>query len=131
MKGTRYDSPLMASTYGNGAVHDSSVTFDGAAAGTVVPMLKLPPGAVLYGLTLVSDGLGAGTTLQVGYQPEDGSVVAGGLLPAASSASAGSRQGSFHPMEMEVPTEILLTTAGGEATGKVTVIPHYYYRGTK
>lgn len=132
MQGDRFDVPVCSGTYGNAAVHDSSVTFAGEAAGEIVAMLPLPAGTRVTGLKLISEGLGASSTLKAGYRyvnPDNGATSDAYFLPAASSATAGARESAAFPIEFNRPVEIIVTTGGAAVTGKVCVIPEYAYIG--
>lgn len=133
MKADRLDVMPIASTYGDAATHPSSIDLAAAAPGTEIEAMRIPVGAELYGVTLVNDALGASSTLQVGvkYPYGGGTDDPDQFLPSGGSASAGVRTNYFHPIRFENEAVLTATTGGAATTGKVTVIPHYRYLGTK
>lgn len=133
MKSDRFDRTPIASTYGNAAQHDGGKTLAAAAIGTTVDIVELPAGTRITDLKAVHGALGESTTLEVGirYPNGDGTDDPDYFLAAASSVSAGHRYTSVAPVQFEVPVIITATTRGGEATGRIDVIPTYNYMGPK
>ncbi|WP_020209038.1 hypothetical protein [Gilvimarinus chinensis] len=132
MNGDRLKKDVMSLPYGNLAVHDSGADLASAAIGTVVDLIELPPGARLMDARLIHAGLGASTTLTLGYRfPNGGGTdAAAGLLASASSASAGRRETTVAPIQFSAPVIITATVGGAAATGRIDAVVEYVDNGT-
>ena len=118
----------------HGRVRVAYADFTSAAAQETINMFKLPDGARIIGGRLNHANLGSSTTVSVGhaaYTQADGTAVAADVdeyKAAASSASAtGSAVASTTALGenslVDAPDGLIVTatTAGGDATGLITV----------
>lgn len=128
----KYKSPVMAREFGDACKSIASYVFAAAAANTKVNFCNLPVGTEIEKIDLVSDGLGASTTMQIGLEYPDGDGVddADYFLAAASSATAGRRTSVNHPELFDKNVRITGTLAGAVGTGKVTCVVSYRFKGT-
>lgn len=123
----------MAGPYGNASVIARTITLAAAAIADRIDFVELPPGTKLLDIKVINDALGASSTVSYGlvYPNGGGTDSAAALLAAASTASAGVRNGAFHPMTFDVPAVVTGTIGGAAATGSITVHAIYEYVGTK
>lgn len=109
-----------------------SYTFAGDAAGTRIELEELPAGVELHNMSIVNDALGAGVTLAMGElfaTASDGTTSANSLKAATAASTAGRISGDFHPKLLTTKRRPTITTAGGAATGKISVILNYVFIG--
>jgi hypothetical protein len=101
------------------------------AAGTSIDLAQFSDGIQITDVVLTNDALGAGVSVQVGYEyvNADGVNDDDGFLVAASAAAAGRRNGAFHPILFKKPVKITAKITGGNATGKITVNTKYRFIG--
>ncbi|MEX2964507.1 hypothetical protein [Microbulbifer sp. TYP-18] len=112
--------------YGNLCVATGRAIYEGDAAGTVGPVLKLPAMTQITGFRMVNDALGASTTVAVDAVGEDSSTP---VLPATNTANSGNTVYTGKSILLPEPTELQLSLAGGSATGEVECIVKYVYVG--
>lgn len=120
--------------YGDTCTFTSSVTLAAGAIADVIRFAQMPAGCEIIDVALTNDALGAGVTLNAGYdfvRGADGVAVPAAFQPAASKAAAAKTVGAFHPVEFDSSIYITSTIAGAAATGKVTAQITYRFLGTK
>lgn len=118
-------------TYGTLVKTDGKAEFTADAIGTVVRVMRLEAGTKMYGLKAHAAALGASTGIKVGISyidPADGTDD-DDLFGTLATASAAKLSWDDVPVVFNVPVAITVTNTGGVATGAVTVIPEYEYRG--
>jgi hypothetical protein len=133
MEATNFRTLPKAGANGDACSFTSSITLSAAAISTRIEWARLPPGTELQEVVLVTDALGASSTLGVGElfdSTADGTTAAASLVSAASTASAGRIDSAFHPKVYNTPVTLTSTVGGAAATGKVTAIIKYRYIGT-
>lgn len=131
MESPTRDTQVMNGTYGDANLAVMYVVFAGEAAATVVDMGALPPTAQVTDVIVKHDALGASVTLKAGYASIDGSVAAVDdyFMSGVDGAAAGRADSIVHPVEFDTQSLITLTTGGAAATGRVTMLVSYKYRG--
>ena len=99
-------------------------TFAGSASGTVVNIAKLPAGARVLKVEIITAALGTGVTLGIGY-----GLSGVEFLGQTAAATAGLLQSNLlgdYVVGTAANDEIItVTTGGASATGKITT--HVYY----
>jgi len=96
------------------------------ASGSDISVAKLPKGAKVYDVVIHHDALGSGVTLAVGDSSD-----ADRYITATAAATAGkvvmSEDGAIGGVayEQTAETDILITTGGGTATGKIKCMVFY------
>lgn len=134
METNRFRKMPVATSFGNAAVQPSTAILAAAAAGTVIQVFRLPPGAELYGIRVSHDALGAGVKVSVGIaydEPEHGEDAAGHFAADIDVAAKGGSVVPMHPVSFDYPVTITATITGAAATGKLTITPEYQYLGTR
>ncbi|MFL0806755.1 MAG: hypothetical protein K6L60_05660 [Oceanobacter sp.] len=122
-------------TYGVLNKVHGKATMASTPANDVVHVLRLDQGCTFYGITIHYDAMGSGTGLKVGISYpnplNNASLVDDddAFLTVASTSSAGKSVWDGAPFTTEALVEITVTVTGAAATGDVTVIPEYVYRG--
>jgi len=118
----------------HGRVRVAYADFTADAAQETINMFKLPDGARIIGGRLNHANLGSGTTVSVGhaaYTQADGTAVAADVdeykVAAASTSAIGSNIAATTALGenslVDAPDGLIVTatTAGGDATGLITV----------
>jgi hypothetical protein len=117
-------------TYGTISKTVGSATFAGDDTGTEVHVIRLEAGTKIFGLKVHHGNLGAGTSLMAGFAYVDSAD--GAADDRAFGSGVTTALGAFEyvglPITLNAPA-IITITSGGTATGEVTVIPEYEYRG--
>lgn len=121
--------------YGNGLVVWDTTEPTAAAADDVLRLARIPAGATVTGVEIVSDDLDSGATpalaVKVGFEPVDateGPAADDDFFAAAGSTAiqaAGRTALSFHPLKFERDVFLIATVTAAAATfaaGKVTAI---------
>ncbi|MFJ5427678.1 hypothetical protein ACIPUP_00720 [Pectobacterium actinidiae] len=104
---------------GNLSLAESQIVLTAAAAGDIVELLEMPIGMRIYSVDVVSDALGANTTVAI----KSGNQT---LVVAASHAAAVVKSVPVVPYSTVVSGEkITATIAGGAATGRLVVNVKY------
>ncbi|WP_212768466.1 hypothetical protein [Pectobacterium versatile] len=104
---------------GNLSLAESQIVLATAAVGDVVELLEMPIGMRIYSVDVVSDALGANTTVAI----KSGNQT---LVAAASHAAAVAKSVPVVPYSTAVSGEkITATIAGGAATGRLVVNVKY------
>lgn len=119
-------------THGNLSKAIGAAEFAADAANTAIAVLRLEAGTTVTGLTAHNAALGVGTGYKVGvayFDAADGTDDDGLFATDADSAAAGSASYAGVPITFEKPVMVTVTATGATATGKVTVVPEYIYRG--
>ena len=104
----------------------------GAAIGDVIYMGRCPQGARFVRAKLFFDDLGSGVTADLGYTTADnnGDLVADDnyfLDDEDVATAAGSATWEDWPFKLDEPVYLILTIAGGAATGTIGVLAEYIY----
>lgn len=100
---------------GNLALAEGQIILKSAAAGDVIEFLEMPIGMRIYGVSVVSEALGAGVTVEV--KSGDTSLVA-----AASHAAAVAKNVPIIPYSTQTAGEkVTAVIAGGAANGRLVV----------
>ncbi|MFJ5320303.1 hypothetical protein [Pectobacterium parvum] len=104
---------------GNLSLAESQIVLATAAVGDVVELLEMPIGMRIYSVDVVSDALGANTTVAI----KSGNQT---LVAAASHAAAVAKSVPVVPYSTAASGEkITATIAGGAATGRLIVNVKY------
>ncbi|WEF10304.1 hypothetical protein M9782_13865 [Pectobacterium actinidiae] len=104
---------------GNLSLAESQIVLAAVAAGDIVELLEMPIGMRIYSVDVVSDALGANTTVAI----KSGNQT---LVAAASHAAAVVKSVPVVPYSTVVSGEkITATIAGGAATGRLVVNVKY------
>ncbi|MDG0795648.1 hypothetical protein [Pectobacterium punjabense] len=104
---------------GNLSLAESQIVLAAAAVGDVVELLEMPIGMRIYSVDVVSDALGANTTVAI----KSGNQT---LVAAASHAAAVAKSVPVVPYSTAASGEkITATIAGGAATGRLIVNVKY------
>ncbi|KHN49430.1 hypothetical protein [Pectobacterium fontis] len=104
---------------GNLSLAESQIVLATAAVGDVVELLEMPIGMRIYAVDVVSDALGANTTVAI----KSGNQA---LVAAASHAAAVAKSVPVVPYSTVASGEkITATIAGGAATGRLIVNVKY------
>ncbi len=104
---------------GNLSIAEGRITLNAAAVGDVIELLDMPIGMRICGVDVISDALGANTTVAI--KSGDQSLVA-----AASHAAAVAKSVPVVPYSTVADGEkITATIAGGAATGNLIVLVKY------
>jgi hypothetical protein len=117
-------------TYGTISKTVGLATFAADAAGTEVHAIRLEAGTKIFGFKAHHGNLGEGTSITVGYayvDAEDGAAVPNAFC-SGRTTEAGVLEYAGTPFTLTAPA-IVTVTSDGTATGEVTVIPEYEYRG--
>jgi hypothetical protein len=117
-------------TFGTISKAVGSAIFAADAAGTEVQAIRLEAGTKIFGFKAHHANLGAGTSIKVGYayvDADDGASDDDAFCTGATTA-AGVLEYAGTPFTLTAPAIVTVTSAG-IATGEVTVIPEYEYRG--
>jgi hypothetical protein len=135
MKAPTMRNRMFNGTYGNVSKEYLYADLAAAPIAEVIELGEFDAGTLFYGIDAIIGALGAGTTLSFGFKPVnpgDGSAAPAELLAAASTASASVRSTTKRiPIEFAYPVVLTATVAGAVATGSVSVIAEYVYRGVK
>lgn len=118
-------------TFGTLSKAIGSAIFAADAAATVIQTMRLEAGTKIFGFKAHHDALGASTAIKVGYafvNPEDGAAV-DNAFGAGATTGAGVLEYTGKPITLNAPAIVTVTNNTGTATGEVTVIPEYEYRG--
>jgi len=105
----------------------------GIAVGSLIEMgVKLPKGARVVEVTLMTDALGAGRTLAVGdAEDPDRYITATTCNTANLVTRLNAIDGRFYEIdetdEDNTDRQILITVAGGAATGTITLMVEYVW----
>lgn len=129
-----YKNLPMAGEYGNQSVRIDTVTLAAAAIGDTVLFGDIPGSARIFRVTVVNAALGALTTLDLGYRYKRASEGVDDLVAffdALDTVPAGRTESAADVVDIEpgLGAELVGAIAGGAASGKVTVIVEYIYRG--
>ncbi|KFX07283.1 hypothetical protein KP22_04120 [Pectobacterium betavasculorum] len=104
---------------GNLSLAESQIVLAAAAVGDVVELLEMPIGMRICSIDIVSDALGANTTVAI----KSGNQT---LIAAASHATAVAKSVPIVPYSTAASGEkITATIAGGAATGRLFVNVKY------
>lgn len=131
-KGNNYDAySWVGGGYGNLTIGDAmkheSVSGD-LDQNDTVQMGRLPIGAVLVGIVLVTDALGANTSVKVSTRVDGASVV--DRAATAVTTSAVKIATWLEPVTLATEVDVVVTQTGsGTGVGTVTVMPLYINRG--
>ena len=97
------------------------------APGSTLYMFIPPKGAKFKGGFLVSDALGAGVTLAVGIPGTvDKFLAATSHAAAAQSSLEAAANIDNYGYEFDGETPVIITTAGGAATGTIKLVMEFY-----
>ncbi|GLY59274.1 hypothetical protein Pcaca05_01320 [Pectobacterium carotovorum subsp. carotovorum] len=108
---------------GNLSLAESQIVLAAAAVGDVVELLEMPIGMRICSIDIVSDALGANTTVAI----KSGNQT---LVAAASHAAAVAKSVPIVPYSTVAAGEkITATIAGGAATGRLVVNVKYVVVG--
>ncbi|CAM3629619.1 MULTISPECIES: hypothetical protein [Yersinia] len=108
---------------GNLSLAEGQIILNKADDGTVIELLELPLGICIYGLSVVSEALGAGVTLAV----KSGATE---LLAANAHDIAVANYTPIVPYSTVAAGEkITAIIAGGKASGRLVVNIHYVAKG--
>lgn len=134
VNGDRYKNLPMAGEYGNLAAGVYTKTLAAAAIADTVLLGDIPGAAEITRVTLVNAALGASTTLSLGYRYKvaaEGSNALTAFFNAASTASAARADSAADVVQIAngAGVELVATVGGAAATGKITAIVEYIYRG--
>lgn len=124
---------LYNGTHGNTAKEVFKVTLAADAAGTEIEMGIIPAGLEVTDLAIVTDNLGAGTNVDVGYRyvdPDNGSDDPD-YWGNYTTAAAAKKNSSAKPVRFEDEVILVATLIGGECSGELIVMPEAVTRGTK
>lgn len=127
MKENTINTTQMNGEYGNASFAHGQVEFEGEAAGAVGRLFKLPKSSKIFGMRVVSDGLGGTATVAVRVTYKDGTQAT--IKAAAAASSAGSSSMNEAPFTLAQDGTIELLTAASAATGTIDVVCEYEYRG--
>ena len=103
---------------GNLSVAESQVVLDGAAVNDVVEMVEMPIGLKVVGLRVVTDGLGAGVSVDI---KAGNTVLKAGVNVSVASAAAI----PVSPVYLEEKVPLTATIKGAAATGDLVIMPEY------
>lgn len=128
-----YQKPIPSGEYGNLYGTRADFTFAGEASGTKVYLCRIPAGSVIRRPDLVNEALGAGVTLDLGFENEDSSQTDDPdyFLAAVDGATASRKDSDAFDLVVDKDTDITLTTGGAAATGKVEVDLSFLFKGVK
>lgn len=103
---------------GNMSLEVGKAHLNAAADGDVVEYLELPIGLKLYGVRVVSGGLGVGVTVDI----KAGDTV---LAADVDVSTATAITIPYHPVLLNINVTLTATIQGGSATGELLVMPEY------
>jgi hypothetical protein len=131
------DSNIMDPGVQNGKLRTMMDTYEasGIAAGSIIEMgMKIPKGARVVEVKLMTDALGSGVELEVGdYEDPNRYITATGCNSANQVTRLNAIDGDQYKIdettEGDTSTDryIIVTTSGGEATGTIKIEVTYTY----
>jgi hypothetical protein len=101
-----------------------SFVFTGEAAGEIIRIAKLPIGAKVIAVGIVSDGLGGAVTFEIGDENSN-TLYATGLASGAGALLIANNENVGNEIDDATKQSILLETADAAATGTIQTFVLY------
>lgn len=120
-------------THGNVAKEVFKVVMNADTAATEFEMGVIPAGLEVTDLDIVTDNLGVGTSVDVGFRyvdPENGTDDPD-YFGNFTTAAAAKKSSSAKPVRFESEVLLVVTIKGGDGTGELLVMPTAITRGVK
>lgn len=114
------------------AIAHGSYVFAAAAVGDKVRLRTLYAGTFVVEAKLVTAALGAGVTVELGFENVDGSDTTaddGALIAPAAANAAGVTRNANAPVLLQKDCYLVAVVGGGVATGQVDAVVGYEFRG--
>lgn len=113
------------------AVAHGSATLAAAQIGDKVRLNKVYAGTKVYDAKLISGALGAGVTIDLGFEYVNGEAGgnAAAFLDNADCASAGRDESAAAPITMAYDAYIIATIGGAAATGQIDSVLTFEFKG--
>ncbi len=113
------------------AAAHGAATLAAAQVGDKVRLNKLYAGTKIYGAKLINAALGAGVTVDLGFEYVNGEAGgnAAGFLNDADGATAGSKESATAPVVLAYDAYVIATIAGAAATGKIDSVVTFEFKG--
>lgn len=120
-------------TYGNRTGKVFTYTAAAAPIASKIYLGKIPAGAYITDLRMVTPNLGSSSTVALGWEYVDGAAGGGAavLLAATSTSSASNTRMALAPHKVERDIWVYATVAGGAITGLLTVFIDWVFDGAK
>lgn len=134
MEANNFKIPVKKDVHGDAACCVATAITAALAIGETIDLCELPAGSEVYDLKEIHDALGASSQLEFGYRykfASEGPPDSNAFLASAATATAGSREGAFHPVSFDYPVIIMATVSGAAVTGQVTAHVKYRFIGPK
>lgn len=113
------------------AVAHGSATLAAAQIGDKVRLNKVYAGTKVYDAKLISGALGAGVTIDLGFEYVNGEAGgnAAAFLDNADCAAAGRDESAAAPITMAYDAYIIATIGGAAATGQINSVLTFEFKG--
>lgn len=129
---TTFRNATANGTFGNLNKEIAFADLAADAVNDVTEVLRLEAGTTITGMAIHHGALGAGTGIKVGvsyFDDEDGTADDDAFATIADASAEGTKAYECLPITFEVPVKLTVTVTGAAATGRVTVVPEYIYKG--
>ncbi|MEJ0004364.1 MAG: hypothetical protein WDN30_14050 [Pararobbsia sp.] len=114
------------------AVAHGKYVFAAAQIGDKVRLKQLYAGTFVAEAKLIFGALGAGATVELGFENLDGSDASaddGAIIPATAAAAAGVVRMAGAPVLLLKDCYLVVTVGGAAATGQIDAVVGYEFRG--
>lgn len=113
-----FNNTVYAGTHGNLSLAKGKLAANAAAIDDVFHVLEMPIGVEIFGLRLLTAGLGEAVTVDVAIGETT-------IATGQNVADAAAIQLVIEPVYLIEKSELSVTIKGGVATGSLTVVPEY------
>ncbi len=118
MKSETFHKRVYIGAHGNLSLEQAKLTANAAAVDDVFQVLELPVGLKVTGVRLITDGLGAGVTVDVKAGEHE-------LVSAEDVSGETLLATPIKPVYLEEKLPLEVTIGGAEATGELVVMLEY------
>lgn len=125
------NKPFYRGAHGNLSLHTVTLSLAAlAASGTAVLQENVPLGTEVVGVRIISEALGASTSVKVDLVDANGASTALLTSTATTSTTVGAKPLKPVYIGDSGPSDLVLTNTGtGSATGEITIQIEYIYKG--